>query len=183
MGKIVVLRLGHRRYRDKRITTHVCLVARAFGADGCIISGESDDTIIESINDVVQRWGGPFFCTYESNWRKVLKTWKERDSAIIVHLTMYGVNIPNIISEIREKWREGYDILIVVGAEKVPFEVYRIADYNVAISNQPHSEVAALAVFLDWLFEGKELYKRFVGAKIRIVPQERGKKVIRIEQS
>ena len=181
MGKIVVLRLGHRKERDKRITTHVCLVARAFGADGCIISGERDDGVIESVKDVTSRWGGPFYCVYEQNWRKVLRDWKRRHSAIIVHLTMYGINIPDVIDEIREKWRSGYDMLVVVGAEKVPFEVYEIANYNVAISNQPHSEVAALAVFLDWLFEGKELFKKFANAKIMVIPQKRGKKVISVK--
>ncbi|TLZ95287.1 MAG: tRNA (cytidine(56)-2'-O)-methyltransferase, partial [Methanobacteriota archaeon] len=29
---ITVLRLGHRPARDKRVTTHVALTARAFGA-------------------------------------------------------------------------------------------------------------------------------------------------------
>jgi len=36
-----------------------------------------------------------------------------------------------------------------------------------------------LAVFLDRLFEGQELSKEFEGAKIRIIPQTRGKKVAR----
>ena len=35
--KIYVLRLDHRRRRDARITTHVCLTARAFGASKIII--------------------------------------------------------------------------------------------------------------------------------------------------
>jgi len=34
---ITVLRIGHRISRDKRITTHVALVARAFGADKILI--------------------------------------------------------------------------------------------------------------------------------------------------
>ena len=34
---IIVLRIGHRIGRDKRITTHVALVARAFGANKIII--------------------------------------------------------------------------------------------------------------------------------------------------
>ena len=31
--RLSVLRLGHRRQRDKRITSHLGLTARAFGAD------------------------------------------------------------------------------------------------------------------------------------------------------
>jgi tRNA (cytidine56-2'-O)-methyltransferase len=35
-----------------------------------------------------------------------------------------------------------------------------------------------LAVFLDKFFEGKELEKEFENKKIKIVPQEKGKKII-----
>jgi tRNA (cytidine56-2'-O)-methyltransferase len=48
----------------------------------------------------------------------------------------------------------------------------------VAIGNQPHSECASLAVFLDRFFEGKELTRSFENAKLKIVPQQRGKKII-----
>ncbi|NIU84342.1 MAG: tRNA (cytidine(56)-2'-O)-methyltransferase, partial [Candidatus Thorarchaeota archaeon] len=41
----------------------------------------------------------------------------------------------------------------------------------------PHSEIAALAIFLDRLFQRKELKRRFEGAKIKVTPQERGKKI------
>ena len=34
---ITILRIGHRISRDKRITTHVALVARAFGADNILV--------------------------------------------------------------------------------------------------------------------------------------------------
>jgi len=91
---------------------------------------------------------------------------------------MYGINLPDIIDTLREKYIDGYNILVVVGAEKVPWEVFDIADFNVAIGNQPHSEVAALAVFLDWLFRGKELRREFENAAYRIVPQAKGKKVV-----
>ena len=46
---ITVLRLGHRKGRDKRITTHVGLVARAFGADELLISTK-DEGIEITIN-------------------------------------------------------------------------------------------------------------------------------------
>ena len=38
--RISVLRLGHRIERDKRITSHLGLTARAFGADEIILSGD-----------------------------------------------------------------------------------------------------------------------------------------------
>ncbi|HEX69064.1 MAG TPA: tRNA (cytidine(56)-2'-O)-methyltransferase, partial [Candidatus Bathyarchaeota archaeon] len=52
--------------------------------------------------------------------------------------------------------------------------------FNVAIGNQPHSECSSLAVFLDRLFEGKELEKEFENAKLKIIPQARGKKVVKV---
>jgi tRNA (cytidine56-2'-O)-methyltransferase len=60
---------------------------------------------------------------------------------------------------------------------KVPGEVYDIADWNVAMTSQPHSEVSALAVFLHELFGGRELGAVFSDARLRIVPQTRGKSV------
>ena len=176
---IVVLRLGHRPERDKRITTHVALTARAFGADRIIIAAEEDEHVRESVEDVIRRWGGPFEIAFDPSWKRILKEWNEK--GIIVHLTMYGVHIDDVIPRIQEELEEGRDMLVVVGAEKVPREVYEMADYNVAVGNQPHSEVAALAVFLDRLLEGGGLRKSFENAKLKIIPQERGKKVIGLE--
>ncbi len=174
--KVVVLRLGHRPQRDKRISTHVALIARAFGAEGIIFADVVDEKIKKKVEDVVKRWGGKFFIKMGIPWRKAIIEWKRR-GGLVVHLTMYGINIEGtkVIDEIR---RKGKDILLIVGAEKVPGEVYELADYNVAIGNQPHSECAALAVFLDRLYEGKELMKEFENAKIKIIPSPKGKRVI-----
>jgi hypothetical protein len=69
----------------------------------------------------------------------------------------------------------------MVGSQKVPSEFFSkdVSDFNVAVGNQPHSECASLAVFLDRFFGGKELAKTFENAKFAIVPQERGKKIVR----
>ena len=169
--RVWVLRLGHRRIRDQRITSHCGLVARAFGADGITYSGKKDENLEKSIKKVVENWGGSFEIKYEENWKKVIKNWKGK----IVHLTMYGLPFQGSMNEIKgcEK-----DLLIIVGSEKVPTEVYYFSHWNVAVANQPHSEVAALAVFLYNFFEDKKLKKQFKNAKIKIIPQERGKKII-----
>jgi len=176
--KVVVLRIGHRIGRDKRISTHVGLVARAFGANGIVFAGEIEESIVKKLKDVVDKWGGPFFVEKVVSWKKFIKEWKRR-GGLVVHLTMYGINIEgsSIVDELR---KSESDILVIVGAEKVPREVYELADYNVAIGNQPHSEVSALAIFLDRLFRGKELLKEFKGAKLKIVPSPRGKKVVKV---
>ncbi|MDW8360739.1 MAG: hypothetical protein RMK31_09225, partial [Candidatus Caldarchaeum sp.] len=72
------------------------------------------------------------------------------------------------------------DMVVVVGASKVPRVVYELADYNVAIGNQPHSEVAALAVFLDRLLEGRVFKVEFEGAMLKVIPDPRGKRVLRL---
>ncbi|MBD3312289.1 tRNA (cytidine(56)-2'-O)-methyltransferase [archaeon] len=168
---ITVLRLGHRAHRDHRVTTHCALAARAFGADAFVFSGERDSSIILSVNDVVKRWGGPFDITYEFSWRRWLAA---RKKATIVHLTMYGRELEESIPKIRKI--KG-DLIIIVGGEKVPREVYELADYNVSVTLQPHSEVASIAVFLDRYFKGKELTKTFHKPELRIVPQDSGKEV------
>jgi tRNA (cytidine56-2'-O)-methyltransferase len=170
-----VLRLSHRKERDKRVTTHVGLVARAFGADGIILSGDYDENVLRTWRDVTERWGGPFDVQYTAEWRKTIKEWKER-GGIVVHLTMYGIPVDKGAKQARDT---GKDVLVVVGGEKVPREVYDLADFNVAVGNQPHSEIAALAIFLDRYFRGKEFEKKFEGAKLEIVPNPRGKTVLK----
>jgi tRNA (cytidine56-2'-O)-methyltransferase len=70
-------------------------------------------------------------------------------------------------------------VLILVGSQKVPREFYseEVSDFNVAVGNQPHSECAALAIFLDRFYMGKMLGNMFENAQMKIVPMERGKKV------
>jgi tRNA (cytidine56-2'-O)-methyltransferase len=84
---------------------------------------------------------------------------------------MYGLPLREHEMEIRGAGK----LLVVVGAEKVPGEVYGLADWNISVTSQPHSEIASLAVFLDRLFEGSELSAEFPGARIRVVPCGEGK--------
>ena len=175
--KIYVLRLGHRSARDKRITTHVGLIARALGADGIIISGDRDDKVVKSLKKVVELWGGAFEIQYVEDWYGLIKRFKKNGWELI-HLTVYGLPIQDIMDSIRSSDR---DKLIVVGAGKVPKVVYELADWNVAVSSQPHSECGSLAVFLDRFFQGRELTKEFEGWKLKVIPQARGKKVIKAD--
>lgn len=165
---ITVLRIGHRPDRDKRITTHVCLVARAFGADRILVD-TSDRELEATFNGVNERFGEGVVLETGAKWRKVIKEWDGK----IAHLTMYGMDLDEAIGHIREE--NVNDILIIVGAEKVPGEVYKEADLNVSVGNQPHSEVAALAIFLDRYHEGKPM-REFEG-KMKIIPSNEGKVV------
>lgn len=174
--KVFILRLGHRPERDKRVTTHVFLVARAFGAQGVFYSGKRDERIEASIRKVVELWGGSFSVEYVKDWIKKIREW-QKSGGEIIHLTMYGLPLDEVIREIRESER---DKLVVVGSEKVPRIMYEFADWNVSITSQPHSEIGALSVFLHELYMGREIRREFENAKIKIIPQAKGKKAIRI---
>jgi tRNA (cytidine56-2'-O)-methyltransferase len=176
MPKIVVLRWGHRLQRDARLTTHVVLTARALGASGLILSDIKDERIKETVEKVTRNWGGSFFFEMGGSWKKAVKKWKEK-GGIVVHLTAYGENIQtsDVLQRIKASEK---DVLVVIGSQKVPKEFFSksVSDFNVAIGNQPHSECASLAIFLDRFFEGKELAKDFENAKMRIMPQKSSKK-------
>ncbi len=175
-SEVAVLRLGHRPGRDNRMTTHVGLTARALGADRVILDGASGPA--ETIEDITERFGGPFEVQVTESPKGVLRNW----DGVVVHLTMYGERVQDVEGTIRERHASGEPVLIVVGAEKVSFDVYEAADWNVGVTNQPHSEVAGLAVFLDRLFEGRELDREWDDADQHVVPMPTGKKVVPAEE-
>lgn len=150
-------------------------MSRAFGADSVVLSGEKDTGVIESVDKISLKWGGKFTATYEKSGQKVMRDWKSKGGKI-AHLTMYGLPVQKILPEIQAATVK-IPLLVVIGAEKVPREVYELADWNVSVTTQPHSEVAALAVFLHMFQEGEELEKSFEGAELRINPSPRGKNI------
>ncbi len=166
--EVSVLRVGHRAGRDPRLTTHVALTARAFGAARMYLH-PPDPELAARLGRVAERWGGPFAVEGVEQWRPFVRDW----DGTVVHLTMYGIPIDRAATRIRRHRR----ILLVVGGAKVPPQLYRLAQYNVAVGNQPHSEVAALAIALDRLL-GAPSVRTFEGATHRIVPSARGKKVV-----
>jgi len=107
-----------------------------------------------------------------------VKEWRSRGGEI-AHLTAYGMPLPHAMEEIRASPNPK---LVVVGAEKVPGEVFEVATWNVAVTNQPISEVSALALFLDRYFEGKQFSLDFENAEMKIVPSVRGKKVVNMTE-
>ena len=173
--KIKLLRLGHRIHRDHRTTTHCALVARAFGSSEMYYCGNEDDSLQSSIKKVNESWGGDFSVTFIKSWKSFINKCKKENNFIIL-CTMYGKNIPDLESELRSIL-DNHDIMIIIGSEKIPPELINLSDINVAISNQPHSEVAALAILLVRLFQGKQLNLKFTDSKLNIIPQEKGKSI------
>ena len=177
MTAIEVLRIGQRLVRDDRVTTHVALVSRAFGASRIYMT-EANPGIRGAVQQINRRWGGTFEVIYVEGWRSILQQ-KKSQNYVIIHLSMYGEAINSVQEQLRSIHRnDARNILVVVGAKKVPRDVYGAADYNVSVGGQPHSEIAALAVLLDRINGGRQFEDGgFENAMFRIVPSSRSKNV------
>ncbi|MEM2769224.1 MAG: hypothetical protein QXQ15_02095, partial [Candidatus Anstonellales archaeon] len=104
------------------------------------------------------------------NIMKTLRNYKE-SGYVLIHLTMYGIPVEERIQTLKSLDK----MVIIIGGSRVPREIYTISDYNIAIGNQPHSEVAALGIMLHILGKRAE----FKNPKLIIIPSENGKRVIR----
>ena len=154
------------------MTTHIALTARAFGAEKLVYTGSHDSAIEESIERITKECGGNFQINYIENELAYIKKWK-KEGGIVVHLTMFGIEIEDKLNDLSLK--SNSKCLVIVGGTKVPGSIYQLADFNIAIGHQPHSEVAALAVFLDRLTKGEARRKKHSDASIEIIPMEKGK--------
>ena len=174
--EIEVLRLGHRLGRDPRITTHLALVSRAMGASKFVLAGDEDEKLFSNIHSVNERFGHGLSCRYEKSPMRMLReiaNSDEESKPIIVHLTMYGEPFKEVIPNIpKDK-----PVVVVVGGAKVPGELFKVSDFNIAVGNQPHSEVAALALFLDSWTDGEGFNREFSEPQLVISPSKSGKDV------
>tara|TARA_Y100001954_G_scaffold230974_1_gene279461 strand:+ start:383 stop:1003 length:621 start_codon:yes stop_codon:yes gene_type:complete len=175
---VIILRLGYRLGRDPRITTHLALVARALGANKFLFSGDEDKRLSENISSVNERFGGEMVVGHLKSPMAWLKKFV-RDGVdgglpgTAVHLTMYGAPYQNVTPTIRRD----RPLVVIVGGAKVPSEVFQISQYNLAVGNQPHSEVAALALFLDGWYGTGSISRKMDGGELIINPSNHGKDV------
>ena len=176
---ITVIRLGYRVGRDPRINTHLGLVSRALGADEFLVSGDKNNKMFETIEQVTKTFGGTFKTNHLDAPLKWIRKYKSEESeggfnGTVVHLTMYGEDYRKVVNDIPKN----KPLAIIVGGAKVPGSIYRMSDYNVSVGNQPHSEVAALALFLDKLQNGNSIDQKFSNPKLEIIPDLERKNVI-----
>lgn len=174
-----VLRLGYRKGRDPRITTHLALVSRALGASHFMLAGDTDDDLFSNVASVNERFGGDMMCEHLDRPMPWLRRFSQNDAGdgapgVVVHLTMYGEPYKHVIPRIRRD----RPVVVVVGGAKVPSDVFQYAHYNVAVGNQPHSEVAALALFMEAWFGESGTERHFPNARLEIQPSARGKTVV-----
>ena len=146
---IIVFRYGHRFIRDKRLTTHCALIAHAFNANQFILHGNKDQKLINSIEKMIYNWGEDFKVSFEKDYKDYIIS-KKNEGYKIVHLTMYGLPFQDSLNDIKNN-----NAVVIIGSKKVASDIFELADYNLSIGNLPHSEAAALAVFLYELFDHK----------------------------
>ena len=175
---VIILRLGYRLGRDPRITTHLALVARALGANKFLFSGDEDKRLSENISSVNERFGGEMVVGHLKSPMAWLKKFVREGvdggpPGTAVHLTMYGAPYQNVTPTIRRD----RPLVVIVGGAKVPSEVFQISQYNLAVGNQPHSEVAALALFLDGWYGTGSISRKMDGGELIINPSNHGKDV------
>ena len=181
---LAVLRLGHRTGRDPRITTHLGLTARALGADVFLLAGDHDPGLLSGLRAVRQRFGGAFEAMQVRasglGWlRNFVKGSNGAPAGQAVHLTMYGMPWREAVPRIRRD----LPTVVVAGGPKVPGEVYQLCQHNVAVGNQPHSEVAALALFLDAWSGQSDHARPFTNPDVEVVPSPRIKRMERRDKA
>ena len=74
---IEVVRIGQRVVRDDRVTTHVALVSRSFGAEKIYMT-EVNPEIKETLEKINENWGGNFEIEFIEKWKTIVKKEKRR---------------------------------------------------------------------------------------------------------
>ena len=132
-------------------------------------NGFHEDGVVSAL-DVCKKFGGDFKIETTSNPKRFLKDWPGK----IIHLTMFGISIDEEVDKIKELPEP---LLFVVGAEKVPPWVFELSDYNIAIGNHPHSEVAGLSVALSKIY-GSVYNQNFEGGEVKVIPSSERRNMV-----
>ena len=94
--EIEVLRIGQRIVRDDRVTTHIALVARSFGAKR-IYMNEINPEINNTVSKINKTWGGNFAIENITEWKKIIRK-KKNESVKIVKFSTVSINFLGLIS-------------------------------------------------------------------------------------
>ena len=93
--EVSVLRVGHRPGRDPRLTTHLALTARAFGAQRMLLHPPDPDLALR-VAAVGKGWGGSFEVIGVPDWRRAVRSF----DGPVVHLTMYGLPLARVLPKL-----------------------------------------------------------------------------------
>ncbi|MGC8478429.1 MAG: hypothetical protein ACP5NE_00670 [Candidatus Micrarchaeia archaeon] len=155
---ISVLVIGKGSYENCK---DLALTARAFGAQSVTFTMRANRKLANYIKRTNSRWGGKFDVYFEKNWNEVIERSKNYEK---VYLTLGGVPINKMIYRIRTY----KNIMLIVTLQGRERDFGQFADFNVSITNQPHSTISSVAVFLHMFYSGRELAIRFNNAKYKI---------------
>ncbi len=99
--EVSVLRVGHRPGRDPRLTTHLALTARAFGAQRMLLHPPDPDLALR-VAAVGKGWGGSFEVIGVPDWRRAVRSF----DGPVVHLTMYGLPLARVLPKLEGSRRD-----------------------------------------------------------------------------
>ena len=92
-----------------------------------MLAGDEDKEMFENLESVSERFGGSLETSHVKGMSHLKK--HVQDGGVAVHLTMYGEPFRKAIPKIRRD----RPVVIVVGGAKVPGDVYKICQHNVAV--------------------------------------------------
>ncbi len=142
------------------------LVSRAFGASNITIISPgriNTEQLIKKCNKINRDWGGKVAISFSNDINKFIKSKK---NYIKIYLTRYGTPIKKVEYIIKTY----KNILLMLSMEEHEKRLYKIADFKISITNQPHSSEAAIAIFLHNFYNGRELAIHFENARYKIAP-------------
>lgn len=160
---IIVLAIGKSKYESM---VDICLTARAFGASSVVLTSSSHEInskLKRFCNSVANKWGGNFSVQFISNWKSYISS---KTNYKTVYLTRYGISIQKQQYSIRSY----KNVLLIISTDKERPELNKISDFNISITAQPHSSIAAMAIFLNMYYAGRELSLNFSKAQYKVVP-------------
>ncbi|MDE1832845.1 MAG: tRNA (cytidine(56)-2'-O)-methyltransferase [Candidatus Micrarchaeota archaeon] len=164
---ITVLSIGE---GDYRVRLNMCLTARAFGAAKIVFIGRRDGRISKYIARLNSKWGGMFKVDFSSNAGNTIRSFSKYKK---IYLTMFGTPLKQV-----EYMLKTYkNILLIVTARDWEGQLAKLTDFNVSITNQPHAQVASIAIFLHEFFNGRELAIQFQNAKYKAIPKPKGAQI------
>ncbi len=160
---IVVLAIGKPKYESM---VDICLTARALGASSVVLtssSHEMNSKLKRFCSFITNKWGGSFSAQFTSNWKNYMHS---KTNYKTVYLTRYGIPIQKQQYSIRSY----KNILLIISTDKEMPELNKLSDFNISITAQPHSSIAAMAIFLNTYYAGRELSLNFSKAQYKVVP-------------
>ncbi len=124
---------------------------------------------ISSVRSLGNAWGGSFSVVQKVSPLRIISEWK-KDGGRVINLSMYGEDMRAPMSELYHVYYTlAQPLLVVVGSSKVDGKVYQASDFNLAVTHYPHSEVAALAIFLEKLLGNRAWGRPTPGSRIKIL--------------